>query len=118
MVEACLERRRQRPALGLLVVDSRHEINELDLVMREWLKMQEIPCVVAATKSDKLNASGRATSERNLARGFEAAGVDVVLVSARSATGIRELWRHVDTALDSWWKRVGAGSGAPRPVPR
>jgi len=118
MVEACLERRRERLALALLVVDSRHEASELDLVMREWLVNEEIPYVVVATKSDKLNATGRAKSVRNMAAGFGKEGVELVFASVVSGAGVRELWRHVDTALATWWKRVGAESGAPRPVPK
>jgi len=118
MVEACLRRRRERLALALLVVDSRREATDLDRMMREWLENEEIPYVVAATKSDKLNASGRARSERALAEGFGDAKGDVVLTSVRSGIGIRELWRRLDTALESWWERVGAESGAPRPVQR
>jgi GTP-binding protein len=120
MVEACLQRRRQRMALALLVVDSRHAATELDLVMREWLETKEIPYVVAATKSDKLSASERARSERAMLDGFGAGGVAErpLLVSVRSGSGIRELWRHVDAALEAWWERVGVQSGAPRPVPR
>jgi GTP-binding protein len=120
MVEACLARRRERLALALLIVDSRHEASELDLVMREWLETEQIPYVVAATKSDKLTARGRARSERNMLEGFGDCGVAgrPLMVSVRSGVGIRELWRYVDAALGSWWESVGAESGAPRPVPR
>jgi len=86
--------------------------------MREWLVNEEIPYVVVATKSDKLNATGRAKSVRNIAAGFGKEGVELVFASVVSGAGVRELWRHVDTALATWWKRVGAESGAPRPVPK
>ena len=114
MVEGYLERRRERIALALLVVDARHEARELDLTMHEWLESNEVPCVVAATKSDKLTTSARARSERAIREGFGSA----VLVSAQSGLGVRELWRRLDAALESWWDETGAESGAPGPLPR
>ncbi len=59
MVEGYLDRRRRRIALALLIVDSRREATQLDLTMKQWLEAKEIEYVVAATKSDKLSASGR-----------------------------------------------------------
>jgi GTP-binding protein len=112
MVESYLDRRRERLALALLVVDARHGTTELDLTMHAWLGGERIPYLVAATKSDKLNASGRARSERTMLAGFGAAARPV-LVSVRSGAGIRELWRHVDAALDSWSEKKGADAGAP-----
>jgi GTP-binding protein EngB required for normal cell division len=83
-----------------------------------WLETKQIPYVVAATKSDKLNANARARSERNMLAGFGNGGVAErpVLVSVRSGTGLRRLWRHVDAALDWWWNNVGARPGASGPA--
>jgi GTP-binding protein len=102
MVEGFLERRRQRIALALLVVDARREPTELDGTMRDWLEAGEIPYVVAATKADKLSGNGRAKAARALRKGLAgAAVVEPLLVSAQSGLGMRELWRHLDEALES-----------------
>lgn len=114
MVEGYLERRRERIALAFLVVDSRLEPRELDLTMHEWLESKEIPYVVAATKSDKLNASGKTRSARAMREGFG----DAVQVSVQSGLGMRDLWRRLDGALETWWETRGAESGAPRPLRR
>lgn len=120
MVESYLDRRRERLALALLVVDARHEATELDLTMHAWLGEKRIPYLVAATKSDKLNASRRARSERTMLAGFGRKGVAErpVMVSVRSGAGIRELWRHVDAALGSWWEQTGAEAGTTGPASR
>jgi GTP-binding protein len=120
LVEGTLDGRRDRLALGLLVVDARHEATELDLTMRDWLETKRIPYVVAATKSDKLGSSARSRSERILLTGFGEAGVagGPLFVSVRSGVGIRPLWRHVDAALDSWWDGREARPGGPGPAPR
>jgi GTP-binding protein len=102
MVESFLTRHRDRIALALMVVDSRHEASELDLSMREWLEDREIPYVVVATKSDKLSASARAVAERRLTLSFGASTVcdRPFLVSVKTGRGIREIWKHLDTVLE------------------
>jgi GTP-binding protein len=100
MVEGFLERRRERIALALLVVDARHEPRELDRTMRDWLEAKEIPHLVAATKADKLSGNGRARAERVVAERLAGSAVGrPVLVSAQTGLGMGEIWRHLDRAL-------------------
>ena len=119
MVEGYLDRRRRRIALALLIVDSRHAATQLDLTMKGWLEAKEIKYVVAATKSDKLSASGRARADRALLEEFGASTVckRPILVSAQTGRGIGELWRNIDTALDAWWERIGTDSEDRTQVP-
>jgi GTP-binding protein len=100
MVEGFLERRRERIALALLIVDARHKPSELDRTMQAWLDAGEVPYVVAATKSDKLSGNGRAKALKALGEGLEMPqGVAPILTSAKTGRGIREIWRHLDQAL-------------------
>jgi GTP-binding protein len=100
MVEGFLERRRERIALALLVVDARHEPRELDRTMRDWLEAKQIPFLVAATKADKLSGNGRARAERSVNRGLGGSAVGrPVLVSAQTGLGTRAIWSHLDRAL-------------------
>jgi len=119
MVESYLDRRRERLAMAVLVVDSRHEAAELDLTMFRWLKAKEIPHVVGATKSDKLGSNQRARAERSLLAGFGEAGAAgrPLLISGHTGAGIRELWRYVDGALETWRSNQRVRSGAGRPAP-
>ena len=102
MIEGFLERRSGRIALAFLIVDSRREATELDAMMREWLDDRRIPYVVAATKADKLSGNQRARVSKTLSPIVGRAGVcpHPVLVSVRTGLGVRELWRHLDAALD------------------
>ena len=50
--------KRGRPiALGMQLIDSRHEPTPLDLMMMDWLEYYEIPYLLILTKSDKLPVS-------------------------------------------------------------
>jgi GTP-binding protein len=100
-VEGFLDREAERIALALLVVDARREPMESDLEMREWLDDREIPWLLTAVKADKLGARELARARKAMVEGF---GTDAVMVSADDASGIRELWKHLDAAL--------AGAGA------
>lgn len=111
LVESFLERRRTRIRLAFLVVDARRESMDLDRTMRDWFDDRGIPYLVAATKADKLSASERARAARVLepvvGRGSVCARP--VLVSVRTGLGVRELWRHLDVALEG--HRHGNGHG-------
>ena len=101
MVEGFLERSRGRVTLAILLVDARHGTTPLDRIMRDWLESNGVRYVVAATKSDKLSGNSRTETRRALER--ELAGSKLaegaVLTSARTGLGIREIWRHLDSAL-------------------
>ncbi|NIM01902.1 MAG: YihA family ribosome biogenesis GTP-binding protein [Acidobacteria bacterium] len=100
MIEGALERRRDRIVLAIHVVDARHEPTRLDQVMQEWLRAKEIPNIVTATKADKLSGNARVRVERDLAERFASGPLmPPLLVSSRTAMGIRRLWTVVERAL-------------------
>lgn len=53
MIETYLTRREQLKAV-VLIVDLRHPPTEDDVMMYDFLKHYEIPCIVIATKADKI----------------------------------------------------------------
>ena len=100
MIEGALERRRERIVLAVHVMDARHEPTRLDQVMQEWLVAKKIRYLVAATKADKLSASGRARANRDLAVPHaNGPVVPPILVSAQTKLGIKELWKQLDRVL-------------------
>jgi GTP-binding protein len=101
MIEGFLERRGDRIAMAVLLLDARHEPTALDRAMRDWLESREIRYVTAATKSDKLSGNGREKAARRIRGEFDATryGSEPILVSARTGLGIREVWRRLDAAL-------------------
>jgi GTP-binding protein len=112
MIEGYLERRHERITLAILLVDARHPVTELDLLMAEWLEDREIEYLTAATKADKLSGNARAAAKRQLREAIGGArqGVEPILTSARTGLGIREIWSHLDQVL-------GHGKGRSRARP-
>jgi GTP-binding protein len=108
MVEGFLEQRRERIAVALLVVDARRDPTELDRVMKEWLEVREIPYLVAATKTDTLSGNGRARAERALQKAYGSTRLAErpLLTSAKTGRGVREIWKCVDSELESAGVRV------------
>jgi GTP-binding protein len=80
------------PIEVLLLVDSRHPGLESDLEAWTWVKSQECPCGVVATKVDKLTRAERARHTRQLESLFD---VPVTLVSADTGEGLDELWKLI-----------------------
>jgi GTP-binding protein len=80
------------PIEVLLLVDSRHPGLESDLEAWTWVKSQECPCGVVATKVDKLTRAERARHTRQLESLFD---VPVTLVSAETGEGLDELWKLI-----------------------
>jgi len=107
MIEGFLARRRERIVLGFLIVDARHEPTKLDLAMHEWLDAEEIPYVVAASKSDKLSGNARSRVARTLRSiaGTGSLGDGPILVSGETGLGIKQLWRHLDPAIANFKNR-------------
>jgi GTP-binding protein len=98
MIEGFLGRHGERIAVAVVLVDARREPTDFDRLMRDWLLDRKIPHLVVATKADKLSGNGRAEAARALRTVF---GPDVVLASAETGTGIREIWRAIDEALET-----------------
>jgi GTP-binding protein len=76
----------------LLLVDSRHPGLDADVEAWAWVKSQECPCGVVATKVDKLTRAERARHTRQLESLFD---VPVTLVSAETGEGLDELWKLI-----------------------
>lgn len=93
------------PPLVVLIVDSKVGATPLDLQARQYLGSLGVPLIVAATKVDRLRRSRAAsvpdTVRRSLALDDE---VRVVPVSATKGTGIKELWKEIESHL-----RAGPG---------
>lgn len=88
-------------ALGVFLVDARHEPNANDLTLRGYLDALHLPFVVAATKIDKL---GRAEGLRRVAAlkaGVGQGALDVIATSATTKSGVDVLWNVIRAAARS-----------------
>lgn len=89
---------RDRETLGLCVclVDSNVPMQPRDAQLLDWLRSVDRYFVVVATKIDRLSGNERT---RNLAALRKGLGVDEILpVSAKTGTGIKELWSRIEAA--------------------
>jgi len=92
---------REQLTMVIALVDGEIGPTRLDLQLLDWLRANELPHTVVATKHDKVKSSQRARRRRDLAAGCRLLPDDVVWVSAAKGTGIERLRRLVDLWLST-----------------
>lgn len=100
-----------RPTLALCIclVDSNIPPQPSDMQLIEFLKHTGRALIVVATKSDKLSGNGRAKAQAALKKGLQVE--DVLLCSAKTGAGMKELWAAIQsTAMGSDKMGLGAPS--------
>jgi GTP-binding protein len=85
--------------LVIHLVDSRHGPTKLDLQLEEWLNELRMPRLIVATKADKLSGNEKAVQQRVISAAFH--GEPVILASAVTGIGCKELWNRVVEAARS-----------------
>ncbi len=87
--------------LVVQLVDMRHKPSEDDYVMMRFLKEAEIPFIVAATKSDKLNKTQYNERKAALRDELSEFGEDLVIIpfSSEKGEGTEELKNIIEKAL-------------------
>jgi len=86
---------REPLALGVFLVDIRHDLGQGDRSLQSLLEQERLPYLVAATKADKL---GRGEAGRRLASLRAELGggaLDVMAVSAQTGDGVGNLWKTI-----------------------
>ena len=87
-------------AAVVVLLDSRRTPDERDTRLVEWLREYDIPVVYALTKIDKLNRKETDQARRDIGSML---GIteELVLTSAKSGQGIKELWGEIRKRLDA-----------------
>lgn len=89
-------------ALVVCLVDIRHEAQELDLTMLEYVQALGLPYCVALTKADKLSRQQQVKQQAALRKQLAvAADVPMVITSASAGTGLDELRRIINTSVQA-----------------
>lgn len=99
MIERYLLEREQLEMI-LVLVDGEIGPTKLDQQMLEWVRANDLPHTVVATKHDKVKSSKRDRRKKDLAEGCGIAPGDVVWVSASKDVGIDRLRNMVRNWLD------------------
>ena len=84
-----------RLALVIQLVDSRVGPTKDDEMMLEFLRAAELPFIVVATKTDKLNATERKKNLEALAAHPLVSGTPIIPFSSLKGEGKEELWRTI-----------------------
>ncbi len=89
---------RQELALCIQLIDSRHAPTSLDIQLNEWLKHNEKPFIVVATKADK-------SSKTELAKSLKLAKATltdsrILAYSATKTLGRDEVWGEIMRAIN------------------
>ncbi len=101
LIEGYLGKRKQLKVVVMLV-DIRHNPTEDDLLMYQWLKYNEIPTIIAATKSDKLSRGKSLASIKNIKEILnlkEEEGDVLIPFSAKNREGRAALWKKISELL-------------------
>lgn len=84
---------REDVVLTIQLVDSRMPPTRSDIQLSEWLEELDVPCMLVATKSDKLSNNQLREQSRIITNTF--GGQPVVMSSAKTGTGCKEIWKRV-----------------------
>jgi GTP-binding protein len=71
-----------------ILVDGEIGPTKLDQQMLDWLRYNDVPHTVVATKHDKVRSSKRATRKKDLAAGCQLHKGDIVWVSSTKGVGV------------------------------
>ena len=86
--------------LVVQLVDSRIGATKDDLMMIDWIRSRGVPFVLVATKTDKLNKTERAESERMIrCLAKESGAPDPVFFSSKTKEGKNELLSLIGSTL-------------------
>lgn len=101
MIEEYIKERKNLKCVFLLV-DFRHKAQENDILMYNYLKYYNIPCVVVATKYDKIKASQKDKCEKLLKESLKLVeGDKLVLFSSVTKKGREEIYHILDSFINS-----------------
>ena len=101
MIEEYIKERKNLKCVFLLV-DFRHKAQENDILMYNYLKYYNIPCVVVATKYDRIKASQKDKCEKSLKESLKLVeGDKLVLFSSVTKKGREEIYHILDSFINS-----------------
>lgn len=106
MIEGYLVNR-EALKMCVVLVDGRHNAQNLDFHMLETLVNHSIPGVIVATKIDRLKRSQRARQLKKLRTGLGIPVESFVPFSSATGDGFDDVWDAIEYALN-----LGGGDGS------
>lgn len=91
MIEKYLQKREQLKGV-IMLLDIRHEPNQNDQLMKNWLLASNLPLLLIATKADKISRGNRAKHLAVIRRALNLEIADTPIVfSTQSGEGVEEI---------------------------
>jgi GTP-binding protein len=90
---------RETLALCICLVDSNIPPQQSDAQLLQFLRSVQRPFLVVGTKADRLSGNARVKAQQALRKGLEVD--ELLLCSAETGTGLRELWTLIRTAAEA-----------------
>jgi GTP-binding protein len=100
MVRTYLEQRKNLKGVVLLQ-DLRRRPKDIDLDFMAWLRENNLPCVLVATKTDKVKSSVKTKTLKSLLGALPPEAPRPILFSALTGRGKEELWAAVSELLSA-----------------
>lgn len=96
MVETFLSKRGTLKGV-VLICDIRRTPEQEERDLMAWLASRKIPCILAATKTDKLKRSKLEAEKASMARALSVEPGKIILFSAKTSKGREEIWRAISS---------------------
>ena len=77
------------------LIDSRTGPTEDDLDMLYYMRESDLPHIIVATKTDKLNAAEKNTFDKMIAENDLTRGLPLIKYSSKTNLGRDELWKKI-----------------------
>jgi len=89
------------------LIDCRHKPTEDDKMMYNWLKHNELPVLIIATKSDKISKGKWDKHIKQIKEGLQVRDEDlIILFSSETAQGKERAWKEINQLLSSKEERI------------
>ncbi len=99
MIEKYLSQRKQLKGV-IMLFDIRHEPNENDMLMKEWLSQHEIPILIIATKADKISRGARMKHLNVIRKALNLPADQIpICFSAETGEGVNDVLSALDEII-------------------
>lgn len=100
MIETYLNNRLQL-RMVLLLVDIRHSPTEDDRMMYRWIREQGVPCLIVATKADKISRGQINARLQDVKKVLGLTDEPLLAYSSETKQGRDEIWKMINKMLEA-----------------
>lgn len=98
MIETYLSERKALTSV-VLVLDIRRLPKEHEFNFIDWLRQQNLPCILVLTKADKLSKTRQMKQRFSISKLLDMPPEQLILFSAKNRSGLLDVWRAIEHYL-------------------